>query len=449
MTDTGKIDSLSLLSDLIAEAKKAGADSADAVLVEGDSLSHAQRLGKLEKVERAEGKDLGLRVFVGQRSAIVSSTDFKKDALREAVERAVAMAKLAPEDKYAGIADPAQIAKNWPSLDMVDAAEPTPDTLAGRAAAVEEAALAIAGVSNSEGAEASWGRSAVTLVASNGFAGRYARTSQGVSVSVLAEKDGAMETDYDFSAAVYGADLDDPADVGRRAGERAVAKLGARKAKTAQVPVIFDPRVSRSLLGHLIGAITGPSVTRGTSFLKDRLGQRIFREGVIIVDDPHRPRGLATKPFDGEGLANGHAEIISDGILTTWLLDLSSARQLGMNPTGHARRGTGGPPSPGTSNLHLAPGTLTPAQLMGDIAQGFYVTQLMGMGVNGVTGDYSRGASGFWIEKGEIAYAVSEVTIAGNLKDMFLALTPADDLEFKTSVTAPTVRIDGMTVAGS
>ncbi|KZC99610.1 TldD/PmbA family protein [Oceanibaculum pacificum] len=449
MTDTGKIDSLSLLSDLIAEARKAGADSADAVLVEGDSLSHAQRLGKLEKVERAEGKDLGLRVFVGQRSAIVSSTDFKKDALREAVERAVAMAKLAPEDKYAGIADPSQIAKSWPTLDMVDAAEPTPEALAARAAAVEEAALAVAGVSNSEGAEASWGRSAVTLVASNGFAGRYARTSQGVSVSVLAEKDGAMETDYDFSAAVYGADLDDPADVGRRAGERAVAKLGARKAKTAQVPVIFDPRVSRSLLGHLIGAITGPSVTRGTSFLKDRLGQRIFPEGVIIVDDPHRSRGLATKPFDGEGLSNGHAEIVSDGILTTWLLDLSSARQLGMNPTGHARRGTGGPPSPGTSNLHLAPGTLTPAQLMGDIAQGFYVTQLMGMGVNGVTGDYSRGASGFWIEKGEIAYAVSEVTIAGNLKDMFLALTPADDLDFKTSVTAPTVRIDGMTVAGS
>lgn len=449
MTAPGKIDSLSILSDMIAQAKKAGADGADAVLVEGDSLSHGQRLGKLEKIERAEGKDLGLRVFIGQRSAIVSSTDFKPDALREAVERAVAMARLAPEDRYAGLAEPAQLAQTWPALDMLDRVEPSPEILAERAAAAEEAALAVAGVTNSEGAEASWGKSTVTLVTSNGFAGSYARSSQGVSVSVLAAKDGAMETDYDFTAAVYAADLEDAAEIGRRAGQRTVRKLSPRKVKTAQVPVIFDPRVSRGLIGHLIGAITGPSVARGTSFLKDKLGQRIFAEGIVITDDPHRARGLRSKPFDGEGLANGRTDIIQDGVLTTWLLDLSSARQLGLTPTGHAGRGTGGPPSPTTSNLHLAAGTLTPKQLMADIAQGFYVTDLMGMGVNGVTGDYSRGASGFWIEKGEIAYAVSEVTIAGNLKDMFLRMIPADDLDFRTSVTAPTVRIDGVTVAGS
>ncbi|MCH2396177.1 TldD/PmbA family protein [Oceanibaculum sp.] len=442
-------DSLSLLADLIAQAKKAGADAADAVLAEGESLSHGQRLGKLEKIERAEGKDLGLRVFIGQRSATVSSTDFKKDALREAVERAIAMAKLAPEDKYAGIAQAGQLAKGWPEIDMLDPAEPTPEQLAERAGAIEEAALAVSGVSNSEGAEASWGRSTVTLVTSAGFAGRYARSSQGVSVSVIAARDGEMETDYDYTSAVYAGDLEDPALVGRRAGERTVRKLGPRKAKTAQVPVVFEPRMARSLVGHLLGAISGASVARGTSFLKDRMGQRIFAPGIMIVDDPHRPRGMRSKPFDGEGLANGKRNLIEDGVLTTWLLDLASARQLGLQPTGHAARGTGGPPSPSSSNTHLAAGTLSPEELIADIEQGFYVTEMMGSGANMVTGDYSRGAAGYWIEKGQIAYPVSEVTIAGNLKDMFAKLTPASDLEFKGSTDAPTVRIDGMTVAGS
>lgn len=442
-------DSLSLLADLIAQAKKAGADAADAVLAEGESLSHGQRLGKLEKIERAEGKDLGLRVFIGQRSATVSSTDFKKDALREAVERAIAMAKLAPEDKYAGIAGADQLARSWPEIDMLDPAEPTPEQLAERAGAIEEAALAVSGVSNSEGAEASWGRSTVTLVTSAGFAGRYARSSQGVSVSVIAARDGEMETDYDYTSAVYAGDLEDPALVGRRAGERTVRKLGPRKAKTAQVPVVFQPRMARSLVGHLLGAISGASVARGTSFLKDRMGQRIFAPGIMIVDDPHRPRGMRSKPFDGEGLANGKRNLIEDGVLTTWLLDLASARQLGLQPTGHAARGTGGPPSPSSSNTHLVAGTLSPEELIADIEQGFYVTEMMGSGANMVTGDYSRGAAGYWIEKGQIAYPVSEVTIAGNLKDMFAKLTPASDLEFKGSTDAPTVRIDGMTVAGS
>ena len=442
-------DSLSLLADLIAQAKKAGADAADAVLAEGESLSHGQRLGKLEKIERAEGKDLGLRVFIGQRSATVSSTDFRKDALREAVERAIAMAKLAPEDKYAGIAEAGQLAKSWPEIDMLDSAEPTPEQLAERAGTIEEAALAVSGVSNSEGAEASWGRSTVTLVTSAGFAGRYARSSQGVSVSVIAARDGEMETDYDYTSAVHAADLEDPALVGRRAGERTVRKLGPRKAKTAQVPVVFEPRMARSLVGHLLGAISGASVARGTSFLKDRMGQRIFAPGIMIVDDPHRPRGMRSKPFDGEGLANGRRNLIEDGVLTTWLLDLASARQLGLQPTGHAARGTGGPPSPSSSNTHLAAGNLSPEELIADIEQGFYVTEMMGHGANMVTGDYSRGAAGYWIEKGQIAYPVSEVTIAGNLKDMFARMTPASDLEFKGSTDAPTVRIDGMTVAGS
>ncbi|EKE67464.1 TldD/PmbA family protein [Oceanibaculum indicum] len=442
-------DSLSLLADLIAQAKKAGADAADAVLAEGESLSHGQRLGKLEKIERAEGKDLGLRVFIGQRSATVSSTDFKKDALHEAVERAIAMAKLALEDKYAGIAGADQLARSWPEIDMLDPAEPTPEQLAERAGAIEEAALAVSGVSNSEGAEASWGRSTVTLVTSAGFAGRYARSSQGVSVSVIAARDGEMETDYDYTSAVYAGDLEDPALVGRRAGERTVRKLGPRKAKTAQVPVVFEPRMARSLVGHLLGAISGASVARGTSFLKDRMGQRIFAPGIMIVDDPHRPRGMRSKPFDGEGLANGKRNLIEDGVLTTWLLDLASARQLGLQSTGHAARGTGGPPSPSSSNTHLAAGNLSPEELIADIEQGFYVTEMMGSGANMVTGDYSRGAAGYWIEKGQIAYPVSEVTIAGNLKDMFAKLTPASDLEFKGSTDAPTVRIDGMTVAGS
>lgn len=442
-------DSLSLLADLIAQAKKAGADAADAVLAEGESLSHGQRLGKLEKIERAEGKDLGLRVFIGQRSATVSSTDFRKDALREAVERAIAMAKLAPEDKYAGIAGADQLAKSWPEIDMLDPAEPTPEQLAERAGTIEEAALAVSGVSNSEGAEASWGRSTVTLVTSAGFAGRYARSSQGVSVSVIAARDGEMETDYDYTSAVHAADLEDLALVGRRAGERTVRKLGPRKARTAQVPVVFEPRMARSLVGHLLGAISGASVARGTSFLKDRMGQRIFAPGIMIVDDPHRPRGMRSKPFDGEGLANGRRNLIEDGVLTTWLLDLASARQLGLQPTGHAARGTGGPPSPSSSNTHLVAGNLSPEELIADIEQGFYVTEMMGHGANMVTGDYSRGAAGYWIEKGQIAYPVSEVTIAGNLKDMFAKLTPASDLVFKGSTDAPTVRIDGMTVAGS
>lgn len=442
-------DALNLLADVIARARRAGANAADAVLVEGASMAHSQRLGKTEKLERSESYDLGLRVLFGKRQAIVSSNDRSAAALGELVERAVTMARAVPEDPFCGIADPDQIARGWPDLDTCDPEEPTPEALIARARAAEEAALAVAGVTNSEGAEASWSRAAVALAASNGFAGAYGDSGHGVSAAVLAGSGTGMERDYDYSSAVYAADLQDPAAIGKSAGERAVRRLGARKVATAKVPIVFDPRVSRSLVGHLIGAIVGPAIARGTSFLKDKLGERIFPQAITIIDDPHRRRGLRSKPFDGEGIANRRRAIIENGVLTTWLLDLRSARQLGLVTTGHASRGTSSPPSPSPTNLWLEPGAVTAQQLIGDIDKGFYVNELMGMGVNGVTGDYSRGAAGFWIENGKLAYPVSEVTIAGNLKSMFQELTAASDLEFKTGNDAPTLRVDGMMLAGS
>jgi PmbA protein len=317
-----------------------------------------------------------------------------------------------------------------------------------RCRAAEEAALAVRGVTNSEGAEANWSRHAIALAASNGFAGRYAVTRHSLSASVLAGEGTKMERDYDFSSTVFGADLDDPVAVGRRAGEKAVRRLNPRKAATAKLPVVFDPRVANSIVGHLASAINGSAIARGTSFLKDSMGKRLFPAGLAIIDDPLRPRGLRSKPFDGEGLATKAHRIIDDGTLTTWLLDLRSARQLKLASTSHASRGTTAPPSPSPTNLYMTPGALTPEQLIRETGSGFYVTELIGFGVNAVTGDYSRGAAGFWIENGELAHPVSEVTIAGNLKDMFAAVTAADDLVFRYGTDAPTLRIDGMTIAG-
>ena len=447
MTPTDQ--ALDLLTDLIARAKRAGADQADGVLFEGISISHAQRLGEIEKLERSEGYDLGLRVLIGKRQAIVSSNDRTASALDLLVERAVAMARVVPEDEFCGIADPGEIARSWPELDMVDPDEPAASVLIDRAARAEATARAVTGVTNSNGAEASWSYSRVALAASNGFAGGYAGSGHGVSVSVIAGTGDGMEGEYDYSSAVYGADLDDPDRVGQRAGERAVRRIGARKMPTAKVPVVYDPRVASGLVGHLAGALSGPSIARRTSFLKDKLGQSLFPAAINIIDDPHRPRGHRSKPFDGEGIANQRRALIEDGVLTTWLLDLRSARQLGLKTTGHASRGTSGPPGPSTTNLYLAAGSVTPEALIADIESGLYVTSLMGQGVNGVTGDYSRGAAGFWIEKGKIAFPVNEITIAGNLIDMFRNLTAANDLEFRGGVNAPTLRVDGMTVAGA
>jgi PmbA protein len=437
-----------LLDDLVGRARRVGADAADAVLVESAAISVAQRLGKPEKLERAESRDLGLRVFVGKRQAIVSTTDTTPAMLAELVERAVAMARTVPDDPYCGLAAPDELSRRDPTIDLSDPIEPAMDVLTERARSVEGAALAVSGVTNSEGAEAGWSRSTISLVASNGFHGTYRRSHHSVGVSVLAGEGTAMERDYEHASAVYGSDLEDAAAVGKRAGEKAVRRLHPRKAATAKVPILFDPRISRSLLGHLGSAINGAAIARGTSFLKDKLGRRIFAADVTIIDDPHRPRGLNSKPFDGEGIANCKRAIVENGVLTTWVLDLRSARQLGLKSTGHAARGTSSPPSPSLTNLYMTAGKMPPKDMIGGVISGFYVTELMGMGVNGVTGDYSRGAAGFWVDHGELAYPVSEVTIAGNLNDMFLNLTPANDLKFRYGTDAPTIRIDGMTVAG-
>ena len=449
MTRSPARDPQAILSTLLDAAQKAGADAADALYVEGVSSSVSYRLGKLEDVERAESYDLGLRVFVGQKIAFVSSTDFSPDALAGLPARAVAMARLAPEDKFANLAPKDRLATNLPALDLEDRTEPGADVLIERARAVEGAALAVAGVTNSEGGGASFSRSAVALATSTGFYGRYAGTSHGIGVAVLAGEGTAMERDYDHASTRHAGDLRAAEDIGKCAGEKAVKRLNPRSMPSQAVPVIFHPDEAAGLLGHLSGAISGSAIARGVSFLKDRLGQSVFAPGINIIDDPHRVRGLRSKPFDGEGVANSRRALIADGKLTSWLLDCASARQLGLETTGHAARGTGGPPSPSATNLYLEAGKLSVKELIADIKQGFYVTELMGMGVNGVTGDYSRGAAGFWIENGEIAFPVSEVTIAGNLKDMFAHLTPADDLEFRHGVNAPTVRIEGMTLAGA
>lgn len=440
---------LNLLSDLISDARRAGADEADAIVADGTSVSITYRLGKLEQLERSEGGDVGLRVLVGKRQAIVSSADRSKEALKELVERAVAMAKTVPEDEFCGLASPDQLAKSLPKLDICDPTEVSADTLIERARACEEAARAVAGVTNSDGASASWGQSSVAIVASNGFQRSYSSSGSSLSVSVLAGTDQGMETDYDYSSAVYFSDLRKPEDIGQTAGARVVKKLGARKVPSQKVPIVFDPRVARGLVGSFLSAINGASVARGTTFLKNAMNTEIFAPHVTIVEDPHRDRGLRSKPCDAEGLPNSRRNLIDRGVLTSWILDLRSARQLKLAPTGHAARGPGGPPSPSSTNVYLVAGASAPSGLMSDIKQGFYVTDLVGQGVNMVTGDYSRGAVGFWIENGQLAYPVSEVTVAGNMKEMFKQLTPASDLELRFGIDAPTVRIDGMTVAGT
>lgn len=439
----------SLLADLLKWAKAAGADAADALYVNGESISVAQRLGKREKLESSEGRDLGLRVFVGKRQAFVSSTDFDPKALRALAARAVDMARVVPEDPVCGIAPEELLARKWPDLDLDDKSRPSARKLLAMAAEAEDAARAVKGVTNSEGAEAGWGRTSVMLAASNGFSGGYKRSGSSLSCSVLAGEGTGMERDYEWTSAVHIEDLMAPAKVGRNAGKFVVRRLNPRKAQSARVPVIFDRRVSGGLVSHLAGAINGRAVARGTSFLKDRMGQRVFAEGIRVLDNPLRKRGLGSRPFDAEGLQTTRRAVIDDGVLTTWFLDLAAARQLNLKPTGHAARGVSGPPSPTSSNLYLEKGKVSVEELIGDIKSGLFITDMIGHGVNGVTGDYSRGASGFWIEKGKLAWPVSGITVAGNLKDMFLKMTPANDLQFKSSTNAPTVRIDGMTVAGS
>jgi PmbA protein len=436
-----------LTERLVAAARRAGADTADALAVRAVSQSVEVREGAVEESERSEGDDVGLRVFVGRRQAVVSTNDIKAD-VSQLAERAVAMARVAPEDPFAGLADPDKLAREIPELDLLDPDLPTVAVLEERAKRAESAGLAVKGVTKSGGASASAGIGGMVLVTSGGFRGAYLSSGQSVSMTAIAGEGTAMERDYDYSSTLHGADLDPPEKVGRSAGERTVERLNPRKVDTKRVPVVFDRRVAGSLVGHLASAINGSSVARKTSFLKDKLGQRLFKSGISIVDDPRRRRGLRSRPFDAEGVATRPLAVIEDGVLMSWFLDSATARELGLTTTGHAQRGVSSAPSPGPSNLHLSPGPDTPDALMADIAEGFYVTDLIGMGVNQVTGDYSRGASGFWIENGKRSYPVSEVTIAGSLIDIFQALSPANDLEFRFGTNAPTVRLEGLTVAG-
>ena len=441
---------LDRLDSALAAARAAGADAADALYVGDGSTQVSVRLGKLEDIGRSEGEEIGIRVFIGRRSASVSSSDLTAAALATAAERAVAMARLAPEDPWAGLAPADRLFKGpLAELDLDDGSAPSAERLRDLALAAEDAARAVPGVTNSEGGGASAGEIVTALATSAGFRGGKRSTSYGASASVIAGEGAAMQRDYAWHSARHFADLEAAAAIGTRAGTRAVARLAPIKLDTAAMPIVFDPRVGGSLLGHLIGAISGSSITRGTSFLKDALDTMVFDSAITIIDDPLRRRGLRSRAFDGEGLPVAETRIIDRGRLTGWLLDSASARQLGLAPTGHASRGTSGPPGVGQTNLHLAAGSITPAALLAGIPRGFYVTELIGMGVNGVTGDYSRGASGFLVEDGEITVPVAEVTIAGNLRDMYRALTPANDLVFRHATNVPTLRVDGMTVAGA
>jgi PmbA protein len=440
---------LSALAErLVDAARRAGADAADAVAVRGVSQGVEVRDGRVEESERSEGDDVGLRVLVGYRQAVVSTNDVSGDGVAKLAERAVAMAKVAPDDEYVGLADPALLARDFPDLDLLDPEIPAVAELERRAQEAEAAGLSVKGVTKSGGASASAGIGGMVLVTSAGFQGSYLRSSQGLSMTAISGEGTGMERDYDFTSAPHAADLLTPDYVGRSAGERAVARTNPRKVETCKVPVVFDPRVSGSLVGHFVSAINGASIARKTSFLKDKLGAQLFAKNIRIIDDPLRKRGLRSQSFDAEGVTVKKHALVDEGVLTTWLLDSSTARELKMTTTGHAHRGVSSPPSPGPYNLHLEAGEATPAELIGDIAQGFYVTDLIGSGVNGVTGDYSRGASGFWIENGEITYPVSEVTIAGHLFEIFKSMIPANDLQFRYGMNAPTVRIEGLTLGG-
>ncbi|WP_332812369.1 TldD/PmbA family protein [Sphingomonas sp.] len=435
---------------LIEAAKKAGADAADVLYVADASTGIQVRLGALEDVERSEGEEIGLRFFVGRRSASVSSSDLSRDALEALVERAAAMAREAPEDDFAGLAPEDRLLKGpGVQIDGDDGGDPLPTELKARAQAMEDVARSAAGITNSEGAGVSAGRSVMALATSHGFCRGYTTSGYSASVSVIAGSGGGMQRDSASHSVRHWNDLDDPEVLGKLAAERTLARLNPAKLGSGSMPVVFDRRAGSSLIGHLIGAITGAAIARKTSFLLGREDERIFQPGIVIRDDPHRPRGLRSKPFDGEGLGTRPTDIVADGRLTGWLLDSASARQLGLEPTGHAIRGVTGSPGAGATNVELRPGSLGKAELIADIGRGIYVTELIGQGVNPITGDYSRGASGFIIENGEIGASVAEITIAGNLIDMFSTLTPADDLEYRRAVNVPTFRIEGMTVAGA
>lgn len=441
----------SLTQALLEAARKAGAESADALAVEGTSVSIDIRAGKLEQAERSEGIELGLRVLIGGRQACVSVSDTSARTIADVAERAVAMAREAPVDPNVGLADPGQLARGWDiaALELYDAS-PEPEAAALEAAArrAEAAAMAQGGIAQVE-ASAGYGQRQMYLAASNGFSGGYGRTSHSVSAVAFTGQGTAMERDYAGESRIHGVDMPSPESIGQLAGERALQRAGARKPVTGTYPVLYDERIASSLIGHLLSAINGTSITRGSSWLRDALGTQVLPPGLSVIEDPMRIRIPGSRPFDAEGLPTARRDIVQDGVLTGWTLDLATGRQLGMASTANASRGTSAPPSPSTSNIDLTPGAFSRADLIGQMGTGLLVTSMIGSSINGTTGDYSRGASGFWVENGEITYPVNECTIAGNLRDMLLRIIPANDARAHLSTRVPSILIEGMTLAGS
>ncbi|CAD0186154.1 peptidase PmbA [Ruegeria sp. THAF57] len=438
--------------DLLETALKAGAEAADTIVLDGSSVSVEVRGGALEHAERSEGTDLGLRVFLGKRQAIVSSSDSRPETLKAMAERAVAMAREAPDDPYTGLAQSDQLATDWDieALELFDpTAEPSAEDLMQDALAAEAAALSVQGVTQVSDAAASYGTHRVHLAATNGFSGGYVRSSRSTSCVAISGEGTGMERDYDGDSRTFQSDLRSPADIGHSAGERAMQQLGARQPATGTYPVLFDERISSSLIGHLLGASNGAAIARGASWLSDCLGKQVLPDHLSLIEDPHRPRISGSRPFDAEGLPTRRRAIVENGTLTGWTLDLSSARKLDMASTGNAARGVSGPPSPSNWNLSLTQGDQSRAELLRDMGTGLLVTSMIGSTINPNTGDYSRGASGFWVENGEIAFPVNECTIAGNLRDMLKRIIPANDARTYLSRVVPSLLIEGMTLAGN
>jgi len=436
------------LETLLARARQHGASHADAVATHGRSLSVAVREGALEDVDNSEGRDVGLRVFIGQKQACVSSSDLSESSLDQLAERAVAMAKLAPEDPYCGLAPLSRLVTSPVDLDLYDTKALSPKALKARAHEIEAAALSVKGVQQAEGANASWASSAIYFQTSDGFSAGWRSSRHGLSVSAIAQKDGAMERDYDYDGTRWFEDLKSPQDIGNLAGNRAVARLGAKQLASGALPVMFDNRISGGLIAALIGAISGPAITRGVSFLKDKLGETILPKNLHIIDDPLISRGHGSRPWDGEGVEVKKHYLVENGILKTWLLNTASAKQLELSTTGHASRAIGSPPGVSSTNTYLPAGDQSPQDLMREMGEGLFITEMFGPSLNSNTGDYSVGVAGFKIENGLCAFPVSEITIAGNLCDMYKTLIPANDLVLDGAIAAPTLLTEGLTIAG-
>ena len=441
----------SLTAALLAAAKRAGASDADAIAVSGTSQSIDIRAGILEQAERAEGIEIGLRVLIGGKQACVSASDVSAATLDRLAERAVAMAREAPADPFAGLAGPDQIARNWDlaALDLCDTSpEPSPAQLETDARAAEQAAMAVAGITQVE-ASAGYALRQVHLAATNGFSGGYVRSSRSTSAVAFTGTGTGMERDYAGEGRIYQFDMPSAVEIGALAAERALARAGATKPKTGSYPVLFDERVASSLIGHLLSAVNGAGIARGSSWLLDALGKQVLPAGLSVIEDPLRPRISGSRPFDGEGLATARRMIVQDGVLQSWTLDLATSRKLGMASTASASRGTSAPPSPSTSNIDLTMGTATRADLIRDMGTGLLITSMIGSTISATTGDYSRGAAGFWVENGQIMHPVNECTIAGNLRDMLLRMIPANDARRHLSTRVPSLLVEGMTLAGA